>query len=279
MDVREKPQTAAQRDKFIFEVQGLRCAFCGLKTDLRKLISFQFCNYYGRYGCNTCITDLTNIIPARIIHYWDFRAYIVSKCAKEFLEKTKYAPIYYPKSICPRFFEEAGKTADLRKVDEYRYKISLVVERLQSCPTPASRTPRNKLFGSHYHQTRSHLLSATGNYSLQDFVEITSSRVDNMEHYLNLIYTQSKHHCENCYDHCRRFYFPCALCRDSQPVFPWYTENVVCCSNCSKCYHKKCCKNTTTCFECSSTLSLNSRKAVKLSRNGELRNHPVGSVC
>ncbi len=250
VEVCEKP---AHKDKFVVEKQNFRCAFCGMKTDLRKLVAFQFCYYYGRYGCATCITGKQHIIPARILFHWDFRLYPVSNIANEFLEKTEMCPIYHPKLLCPRFLEESSKMSSLRKVEELRYSISLVMECIDGCNEPDCASHRRKI-RAQYHQTRLHLFGATGDYSLHDFVEISSTKVDNMEHYLKAVFVQTKFHCENCKNNCRRKFSTCLLCKDQNPVFPWYVDYIVCCEDCQKLFHKKCCKSNTKCPSCSSPL-------------------------
>lgn len=36
---------------------------------------FRYCNYFGKYFCNTCHSPKPTTIPARIIQRWDFKEY------------------------------------------------------------------------------------------------------------------------------------------------------------------------------------------------------------
>lgn len=36
---------------------------------------FRYCNYLGKYFCNTCHSSKSTVIPARIIQRWDFKEY------------------------------------------------------------------------------------------------------------------------------------------------------------------------------------------------------------
>ena len=272
VEVCDKPQNPFlhMRDE-----QNMRCAFCGLKTDSNRYVGFQFCFYYGKFGCNTCVTGKTNIIPAKIIFNWDFHQFAVSNLAKEFFEQTEFKPIYNPRVLCPRFLEESSKMAIMRRIEDLRLKISLVMECIDACDVPDAVRYKSKI-RSHFHKTRTHLFEATGNYSLQDFVEISSTRVDNMEHYLKQILAQTKYHCERC-SFCRQRYKLCLLCKDKELVFPWYNDSVVSCENCQRVFHKKCAdrKASLICPSCNS-----STIATKTSRRltGIVSNSP-NSVC
>ena len=35
--------------------------------------SFRWCHYTGKFFCTGCHSANTHVIPARIIHHWDFR--------------------------------------------------------------------------------------------------------------------------------------------------------------------------------------------------------------
>ena len=197
------------------------------------------------------MTGKSNIIPARIIFQWDFRTFPVSNMAKEFIEKTEFKPIYNPRVLCPRFLE-SGKMGCMSKIEELRLKISHVMECIDACSEHDAVKYKAKI-RSHFHRTRTHLFHATGNYSLQDFVEISSTRVDNMEHYLKQILAQTKYHCERCEAQCRRKYRPCLLCKDASLVYPWNIDYVVSCENCQHLLHKKCADNRksgVTCPKC-----------------------------
>lgn len=49
---------------------------------------FRYCNYLGKYFCNTCQSSKPTFIPARIIRRWDFKEYPF-KC-KAFLQRKSY---------------------------------------------------------------------------------------------------------------------------------------------------------------------------------------------
>ncbi|CAB4006290.1 Hypothetical predicted protein [Paramuricea clavata] len=55
--------------------QGYRCAGCGMRIDPGYMKRFRYCNYLGKYFCNTCHSSKPTVIPARIIQRWDFKEY------------------------------------------------------------------------------------------------------------------------------------------------------------------------------------------------------------
>ena len=44
------------------------------QVEQRYSKSYRWCNYLGKYFCSGCHTNQTALIPARIIHHWDFKA-------------------------------------------------------------------------------------------------------------------------------------------------------------------------------------------------------------
>ena len=58
----------------------------------------------GNYYCYECHEEEKNVIPARMIHNWDFTAYHVSKEAKKFLQSIQNEPLLDIKSINPLIY-------------------------------------------------------------------------------------------------------------------------------------------------------------------------------
>ena len=60
------------------EKQKYRCAGCGHLVDKRVIKSLRYCHYFGRYFCTQCHTGQKSVLPATIIHNWDFNQVIFS---------------------------------------------------------------------------------------------------------------------------------------------------------------------------------------------------------
>ena len=106
-EIRGSMTWAPPRPQIVLTVQGVpgkrtlalsnqrwMCAGCGMKVEQRYSRSFRWCHYLGKYFCTGCHSNSTNVIPARIIHQWDFKKYPVSNFALEILKS--YCKILRP---------------------------------------------------------------------------------------------------------------------------------------------------------------------------------------
>jgi len=44
-----------------------------MKVEVGVAKTFRFCNYTGKYFCQSCHTNSTHILPAHILENWSFR--------------------------------------------------------------------------------------------------------------------------------------------------------------------------------------------------------------
>ncbi|XVF09324.1 hypothetical protein REPUB_Repub07fG0082700 [Reevesia pubescens] len=83
--------------KQILEAQHYTCAGCHKHFDdgmtlMRDLVrSFgwgkpRLCEYTGQLFCSSCHTNEMTVLPARVLHHWDFTEYPVSQLAKSYLD-------------------------------------------------------------------------------------------------------------------------------------------------------------------------------------------------
>ncbi|XP_059657907.1 uncharacterized protein LOC132304317 isoform X2 [Cornus florida] len=83
--------------KQILEAQHYTCAGCRKHFDDGKTRMLEFvqtlgwgkprlCEYTGQLFCSSCHTNETAILPARVLHHWDFTPYLVSQLAKSYLD-------------------------------------------------------------------------------------------------------------------------------------------------------------------------------------------------
>lgn len=83
--------------KQMLEAQHYTCAGCHKHFDdgmtlMRDLVqSFgwgkpRLCEYTGQLFCSSCHTNETAVLPARVLHRWDFTRYPVSQLAKSYLD-------------------------------------------------------------------------------------------------------------------------------------------------------------------------------------------------
>lgn len=64
----------------------------------------RLCHYYGSYFCRDCHHKDTAVIPARVVHNWDFTPYPVSSEAHEVLQIISTRPLIHISSINPKLY-------------------------------------------------------------------------------------------------------------------------------------------------------------------------------
>lgn len=83
--------------KQLLEAQHHTCAGCHKHFDDGKTLIWDFvqtfgwgkprlCEYTGQLFCSSCHTNQTAVLPARVLHNWDFTYYPVSQLAKSYLD-------------------------------------------------------------------------------------------------------------------------------------------------------------------------------------------------
>jgi hypothetical protein len=83
--------------KQMLEAQHYTCAGCHKHFDDAKTLVRDFvqtfgwgkprlCEYTSQLYCSSCHTNETAVLPARVLHHWDFTHYPVSQLAKSYLE-------------------------------------------------------------------------------------------------------------------------------------------------------------------------------------------------
>lgn len=53
--------------------QNYRCAGCGMKMNNLYAERSRICHYYNRVFCQCCHQGAKTMIPARILHQWNFK--------------------------------------------------------------------------------------------------------------------------------------------------------------------------------------------------------------
>lgn len=92
--VEDRPQKSTRQ---LLELQHYNCAGCHrhldagrtLLQELAQTIGWnkpRFCSYTGQLFCALCHTNDTAVLPARVLHHWDFSLYPISQLAKAYLD-------------------------------------------------------------------------------------------------------------------------------------------------------------------------------------------------
>lgn len=80
------------------------------------------CDYTGLYYCPACHWGSRVVLPARVLHNWDFEERGVSRQAKQFLALMRNKPILHLKELNPHLFKfvEELSTVKVREKRERR---------------------------------------------------------------------------------------------------------------------------------------------------------------
>ncbi|XP_073164403.1 differentially expressed in FDCP 8 homolog isoform X4 [Lepidochelys kempii] len=97
--------------------QDYRCAECRAPISLRGVPSeARQCDYTGLYYCGNCHWNDLAIIPARVIHNWDFEPRKVSRCSMRYLALMVSRPVLKLREINPLLFNYVEELVEIRKL-------------------------------------------------------------------------------------------------------------------------------------------------------------------
>ena len=87
-----------------------------VQVEPRYSRSFRWCHYLGKYFCTGCHSNLGHVVPARIIHQWDFKKYPVSNFSHEILLSMFKEPVFNVPHLNP---------ALLKRVERFKQVIDV----------------------------------------------------------------------------------------------------------------------------------------------------------
>ncbi|KAF0751567.1 Uncharacterized protein FWK35_00032927, partial [Aphis craccivora] len=212
--------------KNIMELQGYRCAGCGMKVAVKYASKFRYCFYLGRYFCTGCHVDKTAIIPGRIIGKWDFSKYPVSCFSFNLLEKMLFDPLFNITDLNSVLYKRAR---GLDKVRMYRMQLYYIKDFIFLCRYADRLKELLEIMDAH-------IILKPDLYSIQNLVDVKNGELG--KKLQNLIAACNKH-VFNC-QLCQARGFVCEICNNNKILFPWDFRFVTRCVDCGSCYHKKC---------------------------------------
>ncbi|XP_019762769.2 differentially expressed in FDCP 8 homolog [Dendroctonus ponderosae] len=194
------------------------------------------CDYTGLYYCSACHWESSAIIPARVIHNWDFEPRAVSQASLQILRVTADRPLINLEQLNPRLFH---RIQELNLVKRLRQELQGIRKYLVVC---------RKAVDEHliWKCDRAHLIENVNVYSLQDLVDTHSGDLpsklhDLVDEYLRHIKTE----CEICQG---RGHI-CEICRNEEVLFP-FASNAYVCEVCTAVSHKVCIERKERCPRC-----------------------------
>ncbi|XP_008561719.1 PREDICTED: differentially expressed in FDCP 8 homolog isoform X2 [Galeopterus variegatus] len=97
--------------------QDYRCAECRVPISLRGVPSeARQCDYTGQYYCSHCHWNDLAVIPARVVHNWDFEPRKVSRSSMRYLALMVSRPVLRLREINPLLFNYVEELVEIRKL-------------------------------------------------------------------------------------------------------------------------------------------------------------------
>ncbi|XP_029577196.1 differentially expressed in FDCP 8 isoform X3 [Salmo trutta] len=219
--------------------QDYRCAECRTPVSLRGVPSeARQCDYTGQYYCSTCHWNDTAVIPARVIHNWEFEPRKVCRSSMRYLALMIPRPVLKLREVNPLLFNFVEELVEIRKL---RQDILLMKPYFITCKEALEARLLLQL------HDRQHFVENNDMYSLQDLIDISSGRLGCS---LTEIHTTFAKHIKLDCDRCQAKGFVCELCKEGDILFPFDSHTSVC-HDCSAVFHRDCFyDNSTTCPKC-----------------------------
>ena len=132
--------------------QDYKCAACGRPIGMIYGKS-RLCHFDGHLYCLDCHISDESIIPARVIHNWNFRKYPVAKRNKHLLVSTESEPLFDIKLVSPLLYSmipEMKEVLDLRTQLFYLHAYLFTCQESIAIEMRKSVWPREHLF-EHIH--------------------------------------------------------------------------------------------------------------------------------
>lgn len=244
--------------KQMLEAQHNTCAGCHRhfddgKTRMWDLVQTlgwgkpRLCKYSGQLFCSLCHTNETAVLPARVLHFWDFTQYPVSQFAKSYLDSIQDQPMLCVSAVNPFLF---SKVPALQHVTNVRKKIGAMLPFVR-CPF---RRAIYKGLGS-----RRYLLESNDFFALRDLIDLSKGVFAALPVMVETVSRKILEHImEQCLICCDAG-VPCdarQACDDpSSLIFPFQEGEVERCRSCELVFHKVCFKKLSSC-PCGAQLKL-----------------------
>lgn len=91
----------------------------------------RYCEYTGLYYCSDCHHNETSVVPAHVLHAWDFRPFRVCRSAKRVLDEVYHLPAFAVLDINPRLYALSPSLHAVR----VRSRLHALWEGLPQCST------------------------------------------------------------------------------------------------------------------------------------------------
>lgn len=236
--------------KLMLEIQHYTCAGCHRNfhgtSKMQELVQTfgwgkpRLCEYMGQLFCSSCHTNDMAVLPARVLHNWDFNEYPVSQLAKSYLDSVIDQPVLCVSAVNPFLF---SKVPTLLHVVGIRKKIGTMLPYVH-CPF------RSTIYRGL--RSRRYLLESNDFFALRDLIDLSKGAFAALPVILDTVLKKIEEHItEQCLVCCDAG-IPCGArqaCDDpSSLIFPFQEEqSIQRCETCKSVFHKHCFERLLAC--------------------------------
>ncbi|KNA09203.1 hypothetical protein SOVF_155770 isoform B [Spinacia oleracea] len=232
-----------QSVKELLDIQHYTCAGCRIHFDNGKTRMLEiaqtfgwgkprFCEYTGQLFCSSCHTNETAVLPARVLHNWDFTPYPVSQMAKSFLDSIIDKPMLCVSAANPFLY---SRVPALLHVVGTRRKIGAMLPYI-----------RCSFHRSIYRRLgyRKYLLESNDFFALRDLVDLSKGAFAALPAILEAVLKKIQEHITELCLECCDLGVSCGArqaCDNlSSLIFPFQEEEIQRCKSCKSVFHKHC---------------------------------------
>ncbi|KFK34117.1 hypothetical protein AALP_AA5G103700 [Arabis alpina] len=242
-----RPQKSVKQ---FLEAQHYICAGCHryfddgatLVGDFVKALGWgkpRLCEYTGQLFCSSCHTNDMAVLPARVLHHWDFNRYPVSQLAKSYLDSIHEQPMLCVSAVNPFL---SSKVPALNHIMSIRKRITIMLPYVH-CPF---RKTLNKGLS-----TRRYIFESTDFFALRDLIDLSKGPFAVLPAIVETVRRKILEHItEQCLV-CCDVGVPCnarQACDDtSSLIFPFQEDEVKKCQSCGSVFHKRCFSRLSNC--------------------------------
>lgn len=217
--------------------QEYRCAGCRMEVEQSLAKYYRYCYYYGKYFCQNCHSNKKAVLPALVIHEWNFKKKMVSNIAFGLLSEIEDIPHYNMEELNSRLYT---RVVPMHTMLWLRQQLQLTQQYIATCRLASDLALQYAELG--------HLVTDMHVYSLKDLIRMESGDLQLLVRY---ILDESIKHVKSCAV-CKFKGHYCEICRNNDDIiYPFEVRRVVQCPQCFACYHRGCFKmESVACPKC-----------------------------
>ncbi|GBN27461.1 Differentially expressed in FDCP 8 [Araneus ventricosus] len=208
--------------------QKFRCAECKRKFIFKNDLCLpRLCDYNGLYYCSRCHWNSLIVIPARVVHNWDFTPQKVCRASLQYLRLMVKKPIINLESLNPTLFALVTDLGDIKKL---RNDILVMKQYFLLCHSALEEKLLLQL------RDRQHFVESADMYTLQDLIDVSTGRLLS---YLEKIRASFIEHITQKCQGCQGKGYICEFCKSEDVLFPFEPRTEMC-RTCSSIFHQDC---------------------------------------